>query len=51
MNNLNLTLFVNFALSVLGYAITFRIIPKFKQMFMKANLCGADLGKRNNDKM
>lgn len=45
------TLFINFFLSVLGYCITYHVIPKFRDMFLKANLCGVDLGKGNNAKM
>lgn len=45
------TLFINFLLSVIGYGITYHVIPKFRDMFLKANLYGVDLGKGNSVKM
>lgn len=45
------TLFINFFLSIVGYGITYHVIPKFRDMFLKANLYGVDLGKGKNVKM
>lgn len=45
------TLFINILLSVLGFVITYRVIPKFKNMFLQANLCGYDMGKKSKDKI
>lgn len=44
-------LLINFFLSLLGYMITYRVIPKFTDMFIDANLFGIDLGKGNKKKM
>ncbi|XP_054724578.1 UDP-N-acetylglucosamine--dolichyl-phosphate N-acetylglucosaminephosphotransferase-like isoform X2 [Uloborus diversus] len=45
------TLFVNFILSFFGFLIIYRIIPRFRDMFLKANLYGHDLGKTKRDKI
>lgn len=47
----NLSILVNFFLSVLGFAITCRVIPKFKTMFIRAHLYGIDLNKANDRKI
>ncbi|KAF8791954.1 UDP-N-acetylglucosamine--dolichyl-phosphate like protein [Argiope bruennichi] len=49
--DVKLTLIVNVLLSILGCMITFRVIPRFKDMFLKANLYGIDMGKRNSIKI
>lgn len=42
---------INFSLSLLGFVLTLRVIPKFRDMFLKANLYGIDMGKANNNKI
>nr|CAG4647970.1 EOG090X07N9 [Moina brachiata]SVE93059.1 EOG090X07N9 [Moina brachiata] len=42
-----LSLAVNAALSLLGYYAAANIIPKFREMFLKANISGKDLNKAN----
>nr|CAG4637080.1 EOG090X07N9 [Ceriodaphnia reticulata]SVE72987.1 EOG090X07N9 [Ceriodaphnia reticulata] len=38
---------VNIVLSMLGYFVILNIVPKFKDMFLKAKLSGVDLNKKN----
>lgn len=45
------TLLINFTLSFLGFGLTLNVIPKFSDMFLKANLHGIDLGKANKIKI
>lgn len=40
-------LVVNFALSSLGFYVTFSAIPRLKDMFLKAGLKGLDMSKPN----
>lgn len=42
---------INVIMSVIAYIITVRIIPKLKDMFIKANLFGIDMSKRTSDKV
>lgn len=42
---------VNAVLSILGGLVTYRMLPKVKEMFIKANLFGIDLSKRHREKM
>lgn len=42
---------INIIMSVITYIITVRIIPKLKDMFIKANLFGIDMSKRTSDKV
>jgi UDP-N-acetylglucosamine--dolichyl-phosphate N-acetylglucosaminephosphotransferase len=42
---------VNSVVSVVAYLVTVRIIPRFKDMFVKANLYGIDMSKKRKDKM
>jgi UDP-N-acetylglucosamine--dolichyl-phosphate N-acetylglucosaminephosphotransferase len=44
-------IFVNVVVSVVAYVVTVRIIPRFKDMFVKANLCGIDMSKSRKEKM
>lgn len=46
-----LSLAVNAALSLLGYYAAANIIPKFRDMFLKANISGKDLNKANHPQM
>jgi len=36
---------VNFVLSLVGYGAVVKIVPKLKEMFLKANISGTDLNK------
>ena len=40
-----LAISVNVTLSILGFFLSLNVIPKFKDMFIKANLFGVDLNK------
>lgn len=42
---------INLIMSVITYVITVRLIPKLKDMFIKANLFGIDMSKRTSDKV
>ncbi len=45
------TIAVNAALSMTAFGITFKLIPGLKDMFLKANICGIDMSKKNKIKM
>ncbi|KAK6173487.1 hypothetical protein SNE40_016928 [Patella caerulea] len=45
------TLLINAAMSAVGFAICMSIIPKFKDMFIKANLFGVDMSKTTKKKV
>jgi UDP-N-acetylglucosamine--dolichyl-phosphate N-acetylglucosaminephosphotransferase len=42
---------VNSVASVVAYLVAVRIIPRFKDMFVKANLYGIDMSKKRKEKM
>lgn len=42
---------INFLMSVSVYFLTVRLIPKIKDMFIKANLYGIDLNKNSGEKV
>lgn len=42
---------VNGLMSIVAFYITVRLIPKVKDMFIKANLFGIDMSKRTSDKV
>jgi len=42
---------VNVIVSVVAYAVAVRIIPRFRDMFVKANLYGIDMSKSSKEKM
>ena len=44
-------IFVNLAMSVGAYFLTVRLIPRIKNMFIKANLYGVDMNKSSGDKV
>ncbi|KAK0042991.1 UDP-N-acetylglucosamine--dolichyl-phosphate N-acetylglucosaminephosphotransferase [Biomphalaria pfeifferi] len=46
-----LTIAVNAVMSLTAFFLCLNIIPKFKEMFLKANLCGIDLNKENKNKI
>jgi len=39
-------LFLNFAITVFGSILVYKIMPKFKDMFLKADLKGIDMSKK-----
>ena len=44
-------LIANAAISILGSVFLFKVMPKFKDMFMKADLKGTDLSKKEKYQM
>ncbi|XP_076302593.1 UDP-N-acetylglucosamine--dolichyl-phosphate N-acetylglucosaminephosphotransferase-like [Lasioglossum baleicum] len=42
---------INFAMSIFVYFLTIRLIPRIKDMFIKANLYGIDMNKKSGDKV
>jgi len=42
---------VNVIVSVVAYVVAVRIIPRFRDMFIKANLFGIDMSKSRKEKM
>ena len=42
---------INIAMSVVCFFVTVRLIPKLRDMFIKANLYGVDMNKKSSDKM
>lgn len=42
---------LNVLMSIFAYTITVRLIPRLKDMFIKANLFGIDMSKRTGDKV
>nr|SVE74234.1 EOG090X07N9 [Daphnia barbata] len=40
-------LVINIVLSVIGYSVILNVVPKFKDMFVKAHLSGLDLNKKH----
>jgi len=42
---------VNVIVSVVAYVVAVRIIPRFRDMFIKANLYGIDMSKSRKEKM
>ncbi|EFX85002.1 hypothetical protein DAPPUDRAFT_194239 [Daphnia pulex] len=44
-------LVVNIILSIMGYSVILNIVPKFKDMFVKAHLSGVDLNKKNKPEL
>ncbi|XP_041373345.1 UDP-N-acetylglucosamine--dolichyl-phosphate N-acetylglucosaminephosphotransferase-like [Gigantopelta aegis] len=46
-----LTLLINAGMSILGFLLCLSVIPKFKDMFIKANLYGIDLCKPTKERI
>jgi len=46
-----LPIIVNAMVSVVAYVVAVRIIPRFRDMFIKANLFGIDMSKSRKEKM
>ncbi|KAJ8919297.1 hypothetical protein NQ315_003881 [Exocentrus adspersus] len=44
-------IFVNLIMSVVTYVVTIRLIPKLRDMFIKANLFGIDMSKTTSEKV
>lgn len=44
-------LFMNLAISIAGSYILYKIMPKFKEMFVKADLKGTDMSKKEKYQM
>ncbi|KAF5305906.1 hypothetical protein FQR65_LT07517 [Abscondita terminalis] len=44
-------LVINALMSMVAYVITVRLIPKLREMFIKANLFGIDMSKRTSEKV
>lgn len=42
---------INFVMSVIAFFVTVRLIPKLRDMFIKANLYGIDMNKKKGDKV
>lgn len=42
---------INFAMSICVYFLTVRLIPRIKDMFIKANLYGIDMNKKSGEKV
>ena len=46
-----LVLAVNLCLSLSGYYLVLNVVPKLRDMFMRAGLTGKDLGKKEKTEM
>lgn len=44
-------LLINFVMSVGAYLLTVRLIPRVKDIFIKANLYGIDMNKSGSEKV
>ncbi|OAD61430.1 UDP-N-acetylglucosamine--dolichyl-phosphate N-acetylglucosaminephosphotransferase [Eufriesea mexicana] len=42
---------INFVMSIFVYFLTIRLIPRIKDMFIKANLYGIDMNKKSDEKV
>ncbi|XP_076749181.1 alg7 dolichyl-phosphate N-acetylglucosaminephosphotransferase isoform X1 [Xylocopa sonorina] len=42
---------INFAMSIIAYFLTVRLIPRIKDMFIRANLYGIDMNKNSGEKV
>lgn len=47
----SIPIWISGIMSIFAYFLTIRLIPGLKNMFIKANLFGSDMNKRNSDKM
>ncbi len=47
----SLRLVMNLLISICGSVLLYKIMPKFKDMFMKADLKGVDMSKRDKYQM
>ena len=47
----SLTVCINAVMATAGFLVCYNIIPKFKDMFIKANLFGIDLSKTSKEKV
>ena len=44
-------LLISLLLSLGGYVVTLRAVPKMSHLFIKADLCGIDMSKRESKKV
>jgi UDP-N-acetylglucosamine--dolichyl-phosphate N-acetylglucosaminephosphotransferase len=44
-------LVINFFMSVCAYVATVQLIPSLRDMFLRANLCGVDMNKKEKIKV
>lgn len=51
MSETQIHILVNAVMSILGFIVCYKIIPKFKTMFINAHLYGTDMSKREKKKM
>lgn len=51
MSETQIHILVNAVMSACGFVVCYNIIPKFKTMFINANLFGIDMSKRDKKKM
>lgn len=49
--NMWFPIFINVIMSIIAYVMTVKLIPKVKEMFIKANLFGIDMSKRTGEKV
>ncbi|KAK0178204.1 hypothetical protein PV328_002177 [Microctonus aethiopoides] len=47
----SIPIWISGIMSIFAYFLTIRLIPGLKNMFIKANLFGSDMNKRNSDKI
>ncbi|XP_044576525.1 UDP-N-acetylglucosamine--dolichyl-phosphate N-acetylglucosaminephosphotransferase [Cotesia glomerata] len=48
---MNFSLYINILMSIFGFIVAIILIPSFKDKFIKANLFGIDMNKRNGGKV
>jgi UDP-N-acetylglucosamine--dolichyl-phosphate N-acetylglucosaminephosphotransferase len=48
---MNAPLVINFLMSVCAYVATVQLIPSLRDMFLRANLCGVDMNKKEKLKV
>lgn len=48
---MDIVLLINVAISALAYFLTVNLIPGLTNMFLRANLYGVDMSKRDSKKM
>ncbi|XP_034942856.1 UDP-N-acetylglucosamine--dolichyl-phosphate N-acetylglucosaminephosphotransferase [Chelonus insularis] len=51
LSHFNFSIIVNMILSIISYFLTVNLIPNIKETFIKANLYGIDMNKRNGGKI
>ncbi|XP_015510481.1 UDP-N-acetylglucosamine--dolichyl-phosphate N-acetylglucosaminephosphotransferase [Neodiprion pinetum] len=51
LSKMNYPIYANVLMSVVSYFLTVRLIPKFRDMFIKGNLYGIDMNKKDGGKV